>query len=227
MAAERLTPFAAIFGRTGLAEAHFPRIAAAVPAAAGGPPDRDTFLALAPVSDLLAEITPTAGAGSAQIALLAFHCFRRWQEGGPDRELEPAALRDLLSLPALGTWRLRPPASAGYVVLPRHQLWVAGAGGEPAEPVEGFFWAADAAAPERFEVLLVLGMHDGRAGVTVIELRSGPPPAAGHWGDLRARAEGADFDSVLPGGEHLLGLANVGEVLKLASRVFWHFRDGG
>jgi hypothetical protein len=103
-------------------------------------------------------------------------------------------------------------------------VWVAGS---PAEPVDGFFWTSGDPAVNAVDVLLALGVREGRPGVTVIELTSGPLPPEGHWGDIRARAAGADFDSVLPGGERLHGLSTAGEVLKLVSRLFWRHRADG
>jgi hypothetical protein len=136
-------------------------------------------------------------------------------------------LRGLLATDGIGNWPFEPPSPAGYLWLPRHRLWVAGGGGQPAEPVDGLFWVAGDPAANALDVLLVLGMHEGRPGLTVIELASGPLPDQGHWGDIAARAEGEDFGNLLPGGEHLYGLSTSGEVLKLVSRVFWHLQRHG
>jgi hypothetical protein len=221
------SPFELIFGVTGVAAEHFPRIRAAAAESGSGPPDRDHFLSLPAASELLAEIAPPSGAGGVQIGLLAFHAYRRWDQGGPDFRIEPAELRALLARPPLGTWPLSPPAPAGYVALPGHLLWVPGGEGEPAEPVDGCFWVVGEREEAPLDVLLVLGAHAQRRGLTVIELSAGPLPAEGHWGDQQMREQDADFRSALPGGEHLLTLLTAGEVLKLVSRVFWKLAGHG
>lgn len=222
----RIKPFELVFGRSGLAEAHFPRIAEALTHTVGRL-DREQFLVLGAVGELMGELAPDSAEGTAQIGLLTYHAFLHWQQGVQERELDEVALRDLLARERIGEWRFEPPSPAGYLQLPRHLLWVAGTGGQPAEPVDGFFWVAGDPQVDAIDLLLVLGVHEQRPGITVIELSSGPLPENGHWGDMQAREEGADFGNVLPGGERLYGLSTAGEVLKLASRVFRHLqRDG-
>lgn len=223
---ERMTPFEVIFARPGLVNEHFPRIAAAL-APAGAGPDRERFLLLGEVGELMAELVPDGGEGTTQIGLLTFHAFRRWQEGGSDRKIDDATLRELVRLPPIGEWRLQPPRPAGYLQLPRHRLWVPGSGGMPAEPVDGWFWVSGDPAVNALDLLLVLGMHEGRSGLTVIELSAGPLPPEGHWGDLEANETGVDFENVLPGGAQLHGMSTAGEVLKLVSRVFWRLQNDG
>ncbi|NJD10674.1 MAG: hypothetical protein FIB01_09665 [Gemmatimonadetes bacterium] len=225
--AERLTPFEAVFGRPGLAAEHFPRIAAARGAAGAPAPDCERFLMLRETGELMAEIAPEGAAGAAQIGLLTFHAFRHWQEGAAAQAIDAPTLGHLLRLERIGPWQLQTPGSAGYVQLPPHRLWVAGAAGQQAEPVDGFFWVGGDPAVNALQLLLVLGVHEARPGFTVIELSSGPLPPAGHWGDVPVRADGPDFGNVLPGGEHLHGLSTAGEVLKLAARVFWQLRSPG
>lgn len=219
---ERTTPYHVIFRDPGIVEAHFPQIAEALPEGEAAR-DRERFVSTHAVGELLRAIAPESGAAAAQIALLSYHAFHHWRTGERTWTLDGASLGALLDLPPLGDRSLAPPAEAGYCQLPRHRLWVAGDEGEPAQPVDGFFWVARAGA---LELLLVLGMHDGRDGVTVIELTATVPPA-GHWADVDARGDGQDFANVLPGGEHLLGMRTAGEAFKLASRVFWHFREHG
>jgi len=222
---ERSSPFDIVFGRPGLAATHFPRVAAAL--GEGAEPDRERFLQLGPVGELMAEIAPDSGEGAAQIGLLTFHSFHRWHQGGEDYEIDATALARVLRPEPIGEWQLQPPSPAGYLQLPSHELWVPGAAGQPAEPIDGFFWVAGEPDRNALELLLVLGLHERRPGMTVIELQSGPLPAAGHWGDMQARAEGEDFSNLLPGGEQLHNLSTGGEVLKLVSRVFRYLRQVG
>jgi hypothetical protein len=225
--AERPTPFDVIFARPGLAERYFPAIAEALGPASAPGPDRERFLMLGLVGELMGELAPESGEVTAQIGLLTFHAFHHWQQGGSGRGIDEPTLLGLIRLEGLGDWQLEPPAPAGYIQLPRHVLWVAGSAGQPAEPVDGFFWVTGDPQANALELLLVLGLHEGRPGVTVIELASGPLPTQGHWGDLQGRAGGEDFSNVLAGGERLYGLSTAGEVLKLASRLFWYLQAHG
>lgn len=222
-----MTPYALIFRDTGITEEYFPRIREQLPEG-GARRERDAFFTAPAVGDLLAAIAPETGAGAAQIGLLTYHAFHHWRAGAETWTLEEDDLRALLSAGPLPAGRVPPPAEAGYFQLPRHRFWVASDPGAPAEPVDGFFWVAapdaDAWSPE---VLLVLGMHGGEGGVSVVELASAPFPAEGHWGNVDGRGDGEDFANVLPGGDHLLGLRTAGELLKLVSRVFWQLREHG
>lgn len=224
---DRSTPYQEIFGETGIAAEHFPRILEQV-GEGDAARDRDRFFATGAVGELLRAIVPDGGEGSAQIALLAYHAYHHWRAGEPLWRVDDAQLGAAVHAEPLGTWPLTAPSSAGYVQLPRNKLWVAGDAAQPAEAVDGWFWAV----PERTEtnalnLLLVLGLLEQRAGITVVELASGPLPPDGHWGDAPMRAAGEDFANILPGGEHLFGLQTAGEVLKLVSRIFHQLQGHG
>lgn len=221
------TPYALIFRDTGITEEYFPRIREQLPED-GARRERDAFFTAPAVGDLLAAIAPETGAGATQIGLLTFHAFHHWRTGARTWTLEEEELRSLLAGGPLGGWKVEPPAEAGYFQLPRHRFWVASDPQTPAQPVDGFFWVAAQGGREWSpELLLVLGMHGGQGGVSVVELASSPLPPDGHWGDVDGRGDGEDFANVLPGGEHLLGLRTAGEALKLVSRIFWHVRSHG
>lgn len=221
------TPYALIFRDTGISEEYFPRIRAELPEA---PiiPARESFFTVPAVGELLRAIAPESGAGAAQIGLLVYHAYSFWRSGEHQWSLAEDELRPLLSGDVIGSWPLALPAAAGYLQLPRHRFWVASEREAPAEPVDGFFWTAPPAAEAMGpELLLLLGMHGGRDGVSVVELPAAATPPEGHWGDIDARGDGEDFANILPGGEHLFGLRTAGEALKLASRVFWHLEANG
>jgi hypothetical protein len=107
-------------------------------------------------------------------------------------------------------------------------VWARIAERAPPEAIDGFFWSIAKPAPERagrLELVIVLGMHPGRPGFSVIEAAAPlPAPSPGHWGDADARADGADFANILPGGEmrELLSVTSRAELLKLVSRIFHH-----
>jgi hypothetical protein len=107
-------------------------------------------------------------------------------------------------------------------------LWARIAENAPPEAINGFFWSIANPARQRagcLELVLVLGMHPGRPGFSVIEAAAPlPAPAPGHWGDAETRADGADFANILPGGEmrELLSVTSRAELLKLVSRIFHH-----
>ena len=221
------TPYALIFRDTGITEEYFPRVRDQLPDG-GSHRDRDAFFTAPAVGELLAVIAPETGAGAAQIGLLTYHAFHHWRAGAEVWTLPEDELRALLAAGPLAEGPLAPPAEAGYFQLPRHRIWVAAEPAAPAEPVDGFFWVAAQQEQEWSpEVLIVLGMHAGQAGVSVVELASSPLPPAGHWANIEGRGDGQDFANVLPGGEHLLGLRTAGEALKLVSRVFWQLREHG
>ena len=221
------TPYDVIFREAGIPAEYFPRIREQLPEG-GARRDRDAFFTAPAVGDLLAVIAPESGAGAAQIGLLTYHAFHHWRAGEATWTLGEDELRAALDADALPPGPVPTPAEAGYVQLPRHRTWVAGDPGAPAEPVDGFFWVS---SPHELEwspeVLMVLAMHGGRGGVSVVELASAPLPPDGHWGNIEGRDGGGDFANVLPGGEHLLGLSTAGEALKLVSRVFWQLREHG
>lgn len=201
--------------------------------------DPDAFRLLASAGELLRELAAPAPASAGAMhsdlgpfAALLFHAFQFYRFGRSRWVLEPALLEWLLgSSVQIGTWRLAPPAPAGYVRFPRQRVWSRVADGVAAEPVDGFFWSKVATeelakAPHvHLDVLLCLGVRADRPGFTVIEtaVRFGPADG-GHFGDVEARPGAEDFANILPGGEltGLHALVNVAEVLKLVSRVFWY-----
>lgn len=224
---ERVEPYRLAFLEPGLVERHFPAIAAAGQAGALDLRVPDIFLMLPETGELVHDLGAEGPYGSAPLGLLAFHAFRYWRAGEVQVSVAESELRTLLAAPGIGSWSLRTPAEAGYVQLPRHLVWTP-PDPDAAEAVDGFFWslAGDASAP--LHLLLVEGLHPARAGFSVFEV-SAPVPRAGHWADVQARDDGADFANLLPGGElrGLFGLTTAGELLKLASRVFHHLERHG
>jgi hypothetical protein len=223
---ERLDPYDVAFGRSGLAERHFAAIATAAEAAGLDVTVADRFLMLPESNALVRELGLEGSHESfTERGLLAFHGFRFWSAGSLRLSIDEATLRGLVAGAPIGRWQLRGPAVAGYAQLPRQLVWTR-EGPEAALAVDGFFWSLQGDA--HIDLLLVQGLVPGAASFNVSEV-SAPIPSQGHWGDIHARAAGADFANLLPGGElrQLCGLTNAGELLKLASRIFHHDEQHG
>lgn len=121
-----------------------------------------------------------------------------------------------------GSWTGELFADAGYLQLPRNLFWAApeaGSGESSPEPLDGIFWTR--ASGDTLALLVALGVRDDRPGLSVIELPPVPLADARNWVLERARPEGVDFETTLPGGEldRLYSVLVLGEALKLAGRV--------
>jgi hypothetical protein len=88
--------------------------------------ERDRFLMLVAVGELLGELLPEGASPEVirEVAGLIFHCYHFRRSGKQTFEIEEPVLRELLSTGFIaGPWELAPPAPAGYVVLPRNRVW--------------------------------------------------------------------------------------------------------
>jgi hypothetical protein len=233
-------PYDLIFATPRFEDEAFPAITAEAGERGLSPDDPDTFKLLASVGELLRELpgapeqpeTAAARVDLGPFAALLFHAYQFARFGRRRWTLEPPLLEWLLGGDVhVGTWVLAPPHPAGYLRLPRQRLWSRLDDGGPPEPVHGFFWTMvgteDAAKPPyaRLDVLLCLGVREGRPGLSVIETAVAlPADDSGHFADIEARAGDVDFGNILPGGElsGLHALVNRAEVLKLVSRAFWY-----
>lgn len=234
---DRQDPYTLVFGAESMDERLFPPIAEEAEARDQPLDEPDRFLFLSSVGKLLQAIAgsePYEQDAMAeedrkealrQYGRLLFHAFHFWRERQTRVDLEEDRVRWLLEeVTSVGDWRLRPPARAGYLRLPRNLVWASPAPDLQPEPVDGFFWmfAEPDDAPARLHVLLALGVRPDRAGFSVV-------PATGvlddepHWAAIDARPDGTDFETTLPGGEldELYSIGTAAEVLKLASLAFW------
>ncbi len=220
------TPYELVFGDPTLAR-RLDTIGAEAEARQVDAADPERFLQLAAAGELLRELRPEGAdaGGLLDLGRLIFHAYHFRRAGEPVYRLEEPLARQLLaSPPPVGAWTLTAPDPAGYLALPRQLLWARVAADAAAEPVDGSFWRVDeAAANQRLDALLVLGLRADRPGFSVAGM-SAVVPDGGHWADLQARADGPDFANILPGGElrGLHGLVTEAEVLKLLSLCFWH-----
>lgn len=159
---------------------------------------------------------------------LLYHAFHFWRSGKSVFAAEPALARRLVDdVTSVGEWELRAPHPAGYLQLPRNLFWAAPAPGLPPEPADGFFWTMAGAQGDddaaSLNVLVALGLRPDRAGFSVVPAE-GTLDDVPHWAESQGRPAGEDFESTIPGGEldRLYSLETATEVLKLASRFFWH-----
>jgi hypothetical protein len=234
---ERMHPYELVFGTPAFEEEAFPGIRQEAEDRGVDVRDREQFIMLVAVGDLMRSMLPDDAPHSAttQFGALVTEAYHFWLAGKRTYALDEAALRALLAPDLeLGSWDMAPPAPAGYVQLPRNLVFARIDEGAHAEAVDGFFFLMpginDPAVPPyaSLSVLLVLGLVPHRGGFSVIDVHTPmTAEAPGHFGDAQAREDGTDFSNVLPGGDRLFALTTTLEVLKLAARCFWHLGHRG
>lgn len=162
-----------------------------------------------------------------QYGVILFHAFHFWSAGEPLYLLGTEAAHqvtraDLRSGPA--DWTFAAPSRAGYVQLPRYLFWARPEAGGPAEPLDGFFWVLTPA--QRLHLMLASGMRADRPGLGVMPVPEISGEEASEWAAATVRRHGDDFASTLPGGEELCSIETLGEVVKLAGRLFRQLEQG-
>lgn len=210
--AARPTPFALVFGT--LAAARFPVLRAGLAAAGRDPRDRDSFLMVEEVAELLRELRPEEGLGEGVSALvgLVHAAYLYWADGEQTTSVGAEALELALAASSGASIAGTNAGTSRYVQLPPLRVWGVPAEGAPAEPLDGWFaFSRDG----RLAVLAVFGLHPGRDGLTAVEV-AGPRP------EFLTREDGTPlFAPTLPGGG-AAGLASVigqEELLELAWRL--------
>lgn len=230
----RLTPYELVLDEMGVEGTTFPAIHAEAEAQGVDPAHPERFAFLTRAAEAVREVIPPDASPDAleQYRQFFYHAFHFWRFGKRLYVLEPAVARFLVeAAPDLRGWDLRLPAESLYVQLPPNLFWASVAPDAPPEPVDGFFVCCvdreDLAGEpyETVEVLMALGIHRQRAGLSLIHFDTevGPGiPAA--WAEAAGRDEGRDFESVLPGGEMagLYSVVTVQEALKLVGRALWY-----
>ncbi len=162
-----------------------------------------------------------------QYGVILFHAFHFWSAAEPLYLLgNEAALQvtraDAPSGPA--DWPFAAPSRAGYVQLPHYLFWARPDAGGPAESLDGFFWVLTPA--HRLHLMVASGMRADRPGLGVMPVPEVPGEEASEWAAATVRGQGDDFASTLPGGEDLCSIEKLGEVVKLAGRLFWQLEQG-
>jgi hypothetical protein len=208
----RETPFPLVLGT--IASERFPALRQAITAAGRDPRDRDAFLMVREVVELLRDLEPEDGLGEGIGTMAAFlhHAYLFWMDGESARVIDDATLESALREAEPDT---APDAfeTSRYVQLPPLRVWAAPVEGGPSEPLDGWFAHRSGSA---LSVLAIFGLHPGRAGFTAVEV-AGPPP-----GRLERDDGSEPFSGAMPGAERA-GLASVvgaEELLELAWRLW-------
>jgi hypothetical protein len=216
MSDQRPTPFTLVFGA--IAPERFPPLRAGLEVAGRDPRDRDGFVLVREVAELLHDLRPEEGIGAEMETLVAFlhYAYLFWMNGEPVRRISEDELTGMLTLPTLRPCDLPTPrpSDVRYVQLPALRVWATpdSVAGQPAEPLDGWFVSRE---QDRLALLAVLGLSPVRQGLTAVEL-AGPRPAA------LQRLDGSPlFSPILAGGSAagLASLAGGDELLELAWRV--------
>lgn len=211
MPAPRPTPFSLWFGD--LAPGRFPLLREGLAAAGYPPEDRDGFLLVREVAELLRELRPEEDGGAALHALVALlhSAYLFWMHGEQLRVVSETELAALVATPP-GVPTSRPlECPTRYVQLPALRVWSTPVAEQPAEPLDGWFVTRKGG---HLQLLAVFGLSPARAGLTLVDL-SGPRPR------VEQRRDGTPpFRSLLTGGAAagLISLADEDELLELAWR---------
>ncbi len=214
----RLTPFDAVFGPT--ADQRFPVLREGIDAAGRDGRDRDAFVLVREVVELLRELRPTETEGGGVDELVGFlhAAYLFWVDGLRTVIVDRETLDDLIANAAEAD--SKPDGSAYYVQLAPQRVWGESQPGAPIEPLDGWF-----AVPRRgqLELVAVFGLHPTRDGLTVVTI-GGPKP------DRLVRLDrSALFSAGFPGAA-AAGLWQVvggEEVLELAYRCHAMLPPGG
>lgn len=162
-----------------------------------------------------------------QYGVILFHAFHFWNAGEPLYLVRAEAAGQLVAGPSASgpaDWSFAVPDRAGYAQLPHHLFWARPDPDGPAEPVDGFFWALTPAGS--LHLMAASGMRADRPGFGVLPVPGIPAEEASRCAAGRVRERGEDFESTLPGGEELCSIETLGEVVKLAGRLFWKLEQG-
>ena len=206
--ADRVAPYALVLGT--IAPERFPALREGIATAGRDPRDRDAFLMVREVVELLRELEPEEGLGEGIATMAAFlhQSYLYWMDGERTVTIDEEALDRALA----GEQDVAASRQAGYVQLPRLRVWGVGVEGGPAEPLDGWFVSPRG---DSLSVLAILGIQPGRAGFTAVEV-VGPRP-----GSLE-RADGSPlFSAALPGAAQagLVSIVGEEELLELAWRL--------
>jgi hypothetical protein len=202
------TPFDLVFART--AETVFPTIRSALEREGRAATDRDAFLLIPEVVELLHDLRPEEGMGEGmdQLVALVHHAYVLWDAGTLILPLAAERLSTLLDSPAPPG----PAARAYYVQLLERQVWARVIDGQAAEPMDGCFVHE---ADGELRVLGIFGLRPDRDGFSAVET-AGPRPS-----ELR-RPDGTPlFSPVLAGGQAagLYSIVGGEELLELGWRI--------
>jgi hypothetical protein len=217
----RTTPFALVFAE--LAPARFPGIAQAIGDDPASAADRDRFVLLAPVGELLREVVPDDSPPESLEAYvrLLHHAYRHWAAGGWVYDVSEALLARAL---AGGPLSSRPVQPALYLRLPALRVWGAARAGAAPEPLDGVF-VTRTDDQDAIAALGIFGMHAERAGFSAVAVEGRADEDRASAGELEIAARRGDgsasFAPLLEGGSAaaIHSVADAGEMLLLTCRL--------
>jgi hypothetical protein len=218
---ERVSPFALVFGQ--IAPERFPGLQRAIGDDAATAADRDRFVLLAPVGQLLRDLAPDDAPPDALEAYvrLMHHAYRHWVAGGWVYDVAADTLERAL---AGGTLSSEPPHPALYLRLPALRVWGAARDDEPPEPLDGVFVTATA-TPGAVAALGIFGMHGERPGFSAVAVEGHADPDHASIDEVEIPLKRRDGTSVftpqLAGGAEagMHSVADSGEMLLLVCRL--------
>jgi hypothetical protein len=195
--------------------------------------DPGAFIMLGQVGRVLREIQGEEDRGGEAVQRFGsflFHAYHFHRAGEPLILMQTDVARYLVEgSPAPEGWAGQLPEPAGYLQLPRHLFWsrqgageAASEGADPAEPVDGIFWARSVG--DTVSLLVAMGVRGDRPGISVVALPPLPLGQAPLWTGEPVREEGRDFETTLPGGDldRLYSVETLGEALKLWALAMWY-----
>jgi hypothetical protein len=209
----RPTPFDLVFAQ--IAETTFPTIRAALERGGTDPADRDAFLIIPEVVQLLHDLRPEEGLGEGmdQLVALVHHAYLLWDSGALVLSIAAERLTGMLEGPAATSPDLHEPPKAYYAQLvDPHQMWARVIEDGAFEPMDGCFVHT---VEDELRVLGIFGLRPDRDGFSAVET-VGPRPEA------LERADGTPlFSPVLAGGQAagLYSLVGAEELLELGWRT--------
>lgn len=224
----RVTPFDLVF--RDIAPERFPVIQREIAGNAAAAADRDRFVLVAPVAELLRDLAPDDVPPEALEghARLLHHAYRHWSAGGWVFDIGADLLERALTSGPLASRVLQ---DALYLRLPALRVWGAARDGEPPEPLDGVFVTATA-APGTVAALGIFGMHGERPGFSAVavEGRADEDEPANSEILVAARRpdHSAAFAPLLEGGAAagVWSVANPGELLLLTCRLLHGLHQG-
>ncbi len=214
----RLNPFDAVFGPT--AEERFPVLRQGLESAGRDGRDREAFVLVREVVELLRELRPTGTEGGGVDELVGFlhAAYLFWVDGLRTVVVDRETLDDLVAnAPEAES---EPTGRVYYIQLAPQRVWGKSQPGAPIEPLDGWFAAPRAG---ELEVVAVFGFHPTRDGLTVVTIR-GPKPGRLVRPD-RSALFSPGFDGALAAG--LWQVLGGEEVLELAYRCHALLPPGG
>ncbi len=214
----RINPFDAVFGP--VAETRFPILRDGIASAGRDPRDRDGFVLVREVVELLRELRPPEALGEGVDQMVGFtHAgYLYWLDGHRTVTVDRETLDDLIGH--------RPDpcpevvGSSYYVQLAPQRVWGEAQVGASIEPLDGWFAVPTAG---RLELVAIFGLQPARDGFTVVTAGGARPGRL--LREDRSPLFSAGFEGAAAAG--LWQVAGAEEVLELAYRCHDLLPPGG